>query len=63
MAVFYCKCEDKKRFWAEFGSKANEDEHGWVYFDDDNGSVSCGECVTSCSGCGERLHCGRLTAA
>jgi hypothetical protein len=63
LAVFYCKCEDKKRFWAEFWWKADEAEHGWVYFDDDDGSVSYGERVTNCSGCGEQLHRRALTPA
>ena len=63
MAVFYCKCKSRRRFWAEFWWKANEDGHGWVFFDDERGSDTYGESVTKCSGCGERLHRGTLTPA
>ncbi len=63
MAVFYCKCENRKRFWAEFWWKPDKDKHGWVFFADDKGSESYGESVTNCAGCGERLHRGKLTAA
>ncbi len=63
MAIFYCTCEQKNRVWAEFWWKANEDGHGWVYFDDDKGSVSYGERVINCSGYGQLLHRGTLTPA
>jgi hypothetical protein len=63
VAVFYCKCKDKKRFWAEFWWKPDEDKHEWLFLDDDTGSGSYGERVTRCSGCGEPLHRGTLTPA
>lgn len=63
VAVFYCKCKEKKRFWAEFWWKADEDGHGWMFFDDDRGSETYGESATTCSGCGERLHREMLTPA
>ena len=61
MAVFYCKC--KNRIWAEFWWKPDDDKHEWVFFDDDSKSVSYGERVTNCSGCGQQLHRGALTLA
>lgn len=61
VALFYCKCEDKKRFWAEFWWKPDEGKHGWLYFDDNKEGGSYGESVTHCSGCGEQLHRGTLT--
>ena len=63
MAGFYCRCKGKKRFWAEFWWKSDEDEHGWRFFDDDEGSASYGDRVTNCSGCGERLDRRMLTPA
>ena len=63
MAVFYCTCKSRKRIWAEFWWKSDENKHGWVFFDDDKGSETFGESVTTCSGCGERLHRGTLTTA
>ncbi len=61
MAVFYCKCKNRKRFWAEYWWKPDKDKHEWAFFDDHKGSESYGERVTNCSGCGERLHRGMLT--
>ena len=63
MTVFYCKCRERRRFWAEFWRKADEDGHGWVFFDAQEGSEGYGEGATRCSGCGERLHRGMLTPA
>lgn len=61
VAVFYCKCGERKRFWAEFWWKPDEGKHGWLYFDDNKEGGSYGESVTHCSGCGEQLHRGTLT--
>jgi hypothetical protein len=61
VAVYYCKC--KKRVWAEFWWKPDKDKHEWLFFDDDRGSETYGESVTTCSGCGEQLHRGTLTTA
>ena len=63
VAVFYCRCKNKKRVWGEFWWKPDEDRHQWVFFDDDRGSATYGESVTNCSGCGEQLHRGALTPA
>jgi hypothetical protein len=63
VAVFYCKCKSRRRVWAEFWWKPDDDKHEWVFFDDDDRSGTHGQSVTHCSGCGERLHRGRLTAA
>jgi hypothetical protein len=57
------RCKNKNRFLAEFWWKPDEDKHGWVFFDDHEGSESYGKGVTRCSGCGERLHRGMLTPA
>ena len=63
MAVFYCRCKNKKRIWAELWWKRDEDGHQWVFFDDDDGSETYGEIVTRYSGCGERLRRAMLTPA
>jgi hypothetical protein len=63
VAVFYCRCKNENRFWAEFWWKPDKDEHEWVFFDDHKGSGTYKESVTRCSGCGERLHRGMLTPA
>ena len=43
MTFYYCRCKNKKRFWAEFWWKPDENRHGWVFFDDHEGSESYGE--------------------
>jgi len=63
VAVFYCKCKNKKRVWAEFWWKPDQDGHQWVFSDDENGSETYGQSVTHCSGCGKRLNRKTLTAA
>ncbi len=63
VAVFYCRCKNKNRFWAEYWWKPDKDKHEWVFLDDHKGSERYGESVTTCSGCGERLHRGMLTPA
>jgi hypothetical protein len=61
VAVFYCTCKSRRRVWAEFWWKPDENKHEWAFFDDHKGSESYGESVTNCLGCGERLHRGMLT--
>jgi hypothetical protein len=63
VAVFYCRCKNKTRFWTEDSCKPDEDKHERVFFEDQEGSEGCGEGITRCSGCGERLHRGMLTPA
>ena len=61
VAVFYCTCKSRRRVWAEFWWKPDENKHEWAFFDDHKGSESYGESVTNCLGCGKRLHRGMLT--
>ena len=63
VAVFYCKCNNNSRVWAEFWWKPDKDKHEWRFFDDHKESESYGERVTNCTECGERLHRGRLIPA
>jgi hypothetical protein len=62
MAVFYCRCKQKERIWAEVWWQPDRDKHMWVFFDDDKDSETYGQSINNCPGCGEELHRKMLTA-